>query len=100
MVNYIPCIWKSERFILVAATEINPLAQHLDIFYVLRATWLEVVGDTKMVKTNLCNPGPSNSNMRQTLFLSQMRQNQRGSTAPECGQDTKAGPFLGDMELL
>ena len=33
-----------------------------------KVIWLKVVGDTKTVKTNFCNSGPSDPNMRQSLF--------------------------------
>lgn len=32
-----------------------------------KVIWLKVVGDTKTVKINFCNSGPSDSNMRQSL---------------------------------
>lgn len=99
-VNYILYIWKSTRFMLIAATKINSVIHYQGISYIQRTTMLEVVGDTKMVKANLCSPGPSNPNKTQTLFCTKGGK-VNGALQPtgEGGRGTKAGSFLGDMGL-
>ena len=46
-----------------------------------KVTWLKVVGDTKRVKTNFCNSGPGDSNMRKSLFCAKYGKG-KGSLQP------------------
>lgn len=64
-----------------------------------KVIWLKVVGDTKAVKINFLTRAQVIQTWGRVYLVPNMAK-AREPTALGCGQDTKASPFLGDVELL